>query len=365
MKKVGIIAEFNPFHNGHMYLINKVKELYPDSIIILVLNGYFLERGEISILSKKEKAKIALRYGIDIVCELPFVFGSQSADTFADASMFILNSLNCDTLVFGSECNNIELLTNIAKKEINNKLNIKDYLKEGLNYPTALNKAIESDISLPNDLLGISYIKSIIINNYDINPVCIQRTNNYHDVDIDDKIVSASNIRLKINNNIDVSKYTPINNFNLVNENKLFEIIKYKIITDKDLSKYLTVDEGIHNKIIKVIDEVSSLEDLILRVKSKRYTYNRIRRMFMHILVGLTKDDRNLLKYEYVKILGFNNKGQMYLKKLKSNVIINRKISSDYLAQKYELIAARIYDMLTDSNALKYELENKPIKNID
>ena len=212
MKTIGIIAEYNPFHNGHLYHIDKIKEQYPDSIIILALNGYFLERGEISILTKEDKTKIALENNIDIVLELPTLFGTQSADTFADKSISILNNFNVDTIIFGSECNSIDILENIAKKQLSEEFqeNVKTYLNDGINYPTALAKALNIDFTFnPNDLLGISYIKSAIINNYNIEFFTIKRTNSYHDIKSNEKIISASNIREKLKNNIDIKKYIP------------------------------------------------------------------------------------------------------------------------------------------------------------
>mgnify|MGYP002527353266 CR=1 FL=1 len=119
MEIIGIVTEYNPFHNGHLYQIKKTRELYPDSIIVICLNGYFLERGEISIETKEEKTRLALKYGANIVVELPFVFGSNSADIFAEASVKILNNLHITKLLFGSELNDISLLTSLAKKQLN------------------------------------------------------------------------------------------------------------------------------------------------------------------------------------------------------------------------------------------------------
>ena len=166
METIGIIAEYNPFHNGHLYHINKIKELYPDSLIILVLNGYFTQRGIISVLSKEDKTKISLDNNIDIVLELPFIFGTQSSDIFAYNSVKLLNELKVNRIIFGSESNNLDLLNKVVDIQINDpeyEDRIKEYLNDGINYPTAMKKAlnIEEDISNPNDLLGISYIKAI------------------------------------------------------------------------------------------------------------------------------------------------------------------------------------------------------------
>ena len=363
MDIIGIIAEYNPFHNGHLYHIKKIKELYPNKILILVLNGYFLERGETSIISKENKTKLALNYGIDIVIELPFVYGTQSADKFSEASLKLLNTLGVNKIIFGSECNDIEKLTEIAKKQIKDDLNIKLYLKEGLNYPTSLNKALKSNINTPNDILGITYIKTILKNNYNIKAISIQRTNDYHDIESNDMIISASNIREKIKNNINIESYLPNTKYiNNINEELLFNLLKYKISTEDNLGQYLTVDEGIENKIKKEINNSNTLEELIINIKSKRYTYNRLKRMLIHILMGLKKEDANL-KIEYVKLLGFNKSGKNYINTIKktSPIPILTKIDKKDKIREYELKTATIYQLLTNENVNLFEQKNKPI----
>ena len=158
---VGIICEYNPFHNGHLYHLNKVKELFPNEIITLVLIGNFVNRGDMSVINKWDKTKLALDYGVDLVVELPFMFATQSADIYAYGAISILDNLKCDYLVFGSESNDIDTLIKIA----DTKVDIKDLLKKGYNYPKAidiaLKKKLNISINTPNDLLGISYIKAI------------------------------------------------------------------------------------------------------------------------------------------------------------------------------------------------------------
>ena len=171
MDVIGVIAEYNPFHNGHLYHIKEIKRMYPNSIIVAVISTSFLQRGEVSILNKWDKTKICLENNIDIVIELPFVFSSQSADIFSYGALKILHYLNVDKIVFGSESNDIKLLYNLAKEQLNNKLydkKVKKYLDEGYNYPTAMSKALSNEVTTPNDLLAISYIKQIIKNNYNI-----------------------------------------------------------------------------------------------------------------------------------------------------------------------------------------------------
>lgn len=369
MKSIGIICEYNPFHNGHLYHLKKVKEMFPDYIIILVLNGYFLQRGDISIISKENKTKLSLLSGVDIVLELPFVFGTQSADIFANQSITMLENLNCEYVVFGSECNDLKLLNKITDYTLNNSLiyneDVKKYLAAGLNYPTALAKAINIDFNFnSNDLLGISYIKSIKKNNFKIKPMTIQRTNNYLDTTSSEDIISATNVRKKLINNEMIHKYVPeitlpmIQNITL---NQIFTQLKYKIITEHDLSIYLDVDEGIEYRLKKVITECNNFDELLELTKSKRYTYNKLRRMFIHILVGLTKEDNKKIKLDYIKILGFNSDGKKYLNKIKKDISIPLTVDKDSLVYKYEMKSALIYDMASNNNNIEFEIKNKPI----
>ncbi len=369
MQIVGIICEYNPFHNGHLYHLKKVKELFPDSLVILVLNGYFLERGEVSILSKENKCQIALTMGIDIVMEIPFVYGTQSADTFANISLQILNELKCEYLVFGSESNDLDALNKISdytyRESENYQKDVKKYLSMGYNYPSSLAKALNIDFTfMPNDLLGISYLKAIKKNNYQIKPVIIKRTNNYLDTSSNEDIVSATNIRHKMENKEDITKFVPkmvLNKIEYISLNDFFPYLKYKILTEKDLSIYVDVEEGIHNRIKKVINDCHNIDELIDKLKSKRYTYNKIRRMLIHILIGFTKGDHQNLEFDYLKVLGFNERGKIYLNKIKSNLNIPLSINKKSLVYKYELTAAAIYDLISQRKCLEYEMNSKPL----
>ena len=364
MEKIGIICEYNPFHNGHLYHIKKIKELYPESLIILILNGYFLERGEISILTKEDKTKIALENNIDIVLELPFIFGTQSADTFAEVSLKILNNFYINKLVFGSECNDKNQLISLANMQLtqNYEINIKKNLKEGLNYPTALAKALNVNFNfLPNDLLGISYAKAIIKNNYPIDIITIKRTNDYHDLKSNSKIISASNIRNKLEHKEDITKYVPnIITQKIINVNKdnYFKLLKYKINTDYNLKQYLDVDEGIEYRLQKYINSSNTIEEFINNIKTKRYTYNKLNRMFIHILTSFKKEDNNNLSY--IKILGFNKKGQNYLNSFKE-FPIPIIVDKNSLQYKYELTSSIIYDLINNTNTYEFEKRNKPV----
>ncbi len=370
MHIIGTIGEYNPFHNGHIYHINKIKKMYPDSLIILVLNGYFLQRGEISTLTKEDKAKIALNHNIDIVIELPFVFGTQSADIFSEQSINLLNQLNVDTVIFGSESNNVDLLKSIALKQLNNdnySQDIQDLLDKGYNYPTAMAKALKiKDFEFkPNDILGICYIKAILKNKYNINIETIQRTNDYKDTKSNNSIISASNIREKLYNNKNISKYVPLDtstNIIIPDTKKYFELLKFKITTEKDLSIYLDVDEGIEYRLKKYINKANTIDEYIELIKTKRYTYNRLNRMFIHLLIGLTKKDNHNLKLDYLKILGFNKNGQKYLNSIKKDIILPITPFKKSIIYNYELTSSLIYDLINNTNTYIFEINNKPVK---
>ena len=331
MNIIGIIAEYNPMHLGHIYQINKIKEHFPDSIIIVITNSCFTERGEVSILNKWDKTKICLDNNIDIIIELPFAYATQSADVFAKGAIEILNKLKINILAFGSESNDLTKLETIVDTQLNNKNyndKVKEYLKEGINYPTAMSKALNDllnyTITEPNDLLGISYIKEIKKNNYPITPFPIKRIGNYHEKEVNNNIISASLIRTLLKNNNDITPFIPSNTINYLYKNisveTYFHYLKYKIISTKDLSIYQTVEEGIENRIQKTIHTSNSWEELIKNIKTKRYTYNKINRMLLHILTSFTKEEAKNIKIDYIRILGFNQQGKDYLNKIKKDI---------------------------------------------
>lgn len=368
MEIIGVIVEYNPFHNGHLYQLKRIKELYKDSIIVLILNGYFLERGLVSLETKEEKTRLALKYGADIVVENPFIFGSNSADIFSKSALELLNELKITKLVFGSESNNKDLLYEAAKRQLDEHFDtlVKQYMDKGVNYPTALNKAAGINISEPNDLLGVSYIKAILKNNYNIDVETIKRTNDFHDTKSCDNVISASNIREKINNNIDISKYIPEGNIVNIDYDLMFKILKYKISTSDDLDTYLSVDEGLDNRLKKVINDVKSIDEFISKIKTKRYTYNRLMRMLIHILVGVKKKDKEaILQNEYIRILGLSSDGQKYISKIKHDInlpIVSKFTSVNSVIKDYEIKAAMCYQLLTNEEVLKFEYQNKPIR---
>ena len=302
--------------------------MYKDSTVILVMSGSFTERGDLSIINKWDKTDIALYYGIDLVVELPFIYASSSADIFAKGAIEILKELKVEKIVFGSEINDINILYKLADIQLNNKEYNKiiiKYLEEGFNYPASCGKALYNisniNLNTPNDVLGLCYIKEILKQKANIEAVSIKRTNDYNDRNLNNNITSATSIRYALKNNQDIKSYVPKYTYkylkNLFYLDDYFIFIKYKILTS-DITKYIDVDEKMKNRINKYINECKTLDDLILKIKCKNYSYNRIKRMLVHILVDLKKED--MTYNNYIRILGFNNKGKLYLNKIKKDI---------------------------------------------
>lgn len=371
MNVIGIVTEYNPFHNGHIYQLNKIKEMYPDSLIIIAMSGNYTQRGEISIINKWDKAKISINHGVDIVLEIPFIFSNQSADIFSYAALKMLNEFKIDTLMFGSECNDKEKLIKAASIQINNSefdRLVKSYINKGENYPTSVNSAIKDltgiSINESNDLLAVSYIKEILKNNYKIDVVPIKRTNSFLDIESNEDIVSASNIRNKIKCNIDVSKHLPkeaLDMIKLYDENKLFELLKYKIISEKEeLEKYHLVSEGIHNRIYKSLMISNNYQELVENIKTKRFTYNKVNRILINILVGFSKEEANSFKtLEYIRVLGMSERGKNFYSNIKKNILIPVTTKfENYKSAQIELRTSMIYSLLCSNNI------NADIKNI-
>ncbi len=378
MEKVGIICEYNPFHNGHIYHLKKIKEMFPNCFITLILSSSFTERGELSFLTKWDKTKIALKYGVDLVIELPFIFATQSADVFSGSAISILEKLDMDYLIFGSETNDVEIFKNLVSTMLYNKEYdklVKKFLDLGNSYPSSVSKALydltNTKLIYSNDILAISYIKTIMLNNYKIKPLTIKRTNNYLSTSLTLDISSATSIRKAYLDNQDIRNQVPPITFKLLDINKnymdnYFYLLKYKLINEiNELDKFLDVSEGIDKRIKKYIYKVNSYQELIDSIKSKRYTYTRLNRMFLHILLNLKKD--NVPKdVSYIRVLGFTKRGMSYLKQIKNNldlkIVTHYKDTTDEVL-KFELKATILYfHILNKDYLIEEELKSIPIK---
>lgn len=369
MSVIGIIAEYNPFHNGHLYLLQKSKELTGANFSIAVMSGNFLQRGEPAFWNKWERTKMALLSGIDLVIELPFVFATQDAGGFAEAGIRLLNSLGIvDYIAFGCENNNLELFLRLAELINNNHFLIKDIekeeIKKGFNFPNIREKIItslfinqyrdctkysleeiKSVLNNPNNILALEYVISLQKTNSSIKALPIKRIgSDFNQNKLEGKFSSATAIREtikeyysnlqnkllleKTKDAVPVSTYSSIinqlkNDINPILYSDFEQMIfsKLRSISIDDLKKINGIDEGLENKIKKASLTTTDLEGLISTIKSKRYTRTRIQRMIIHCLLNLTKQEvKSFSNFGplYFRILGLSNKGQDILRKAKA-----------------------------------------------
>lgn len=329
MKVCGIIAEFNPLHNGHKFLIDQVKEQIKPDFLIVVMSGNYVQRGEISLIDKWEKTKMALKSDVDLVVELPFQAAVASADIFAENAVKLLADLGCTDLVFGTEdikFNYIEAAQKIIASEKDSSI-FEEYTQS---YANQINNFYTQNLGItirnPNQMLGLNYALAIIRNHYPINIIPISRVGVKHDDSKTvDSFASASRIRQNIKENKPIKNLIPIVTENILNNSSIisqnyFKYLKYKIIMtdEKDLEKIYQMVEGLEFRVKSAIRNVDSLSELIEAIKTKRYTYARIRRLLLYVLLNVTKEDIDKANL-YHRILGFNKNGQTYLRKIKKN----------------------------------------------
>ena len=319
MKITGLIVEYNPFHNGHLYHINKAKELTNPDVLVAITSGNFNQRGDISIINKFDKTKAALENGIDLVVELPYIYTTQNAYVFGSKAVDILNKLNTNYLVFGSETNNLEELKKYAQLEVD-VTRLKQLMHDGNSYPKSY--GLLSSSLYPNDMLAVTYLKALA--NTNIEPISIQRTNDYLSQDLD-IISSATAIRKAVKDNLDISKTTPIKINDPIFNEDLYPYIRNILFThsSEQLSKIFLVSEGIENLLKDNAIKYDNYEDFINNSISRRYTKSRIQRILLQIANNITKNEVSALPdNNYIRVLGFNNKGQELLKSLKEDVNI-------------------------------------------
>ncbi len=292
---IGIIAEYNPFHNGHIYQLEYAKKTWPNEEIIIIMSGKYVQRGEIAIASFEERSKMAIKYGATKVVELPFKYATQAAHIFAAGAVDVAAKNGVTTLLFGSESDDVNNLLFITET-INN--NIKEYkrllklkLKMGLSFPKsaaeALSEIAGQSITLPNDILGLEYVKAIINNGYKIKPHSIKRTVEFHSDESNGKFASASLIRQMVKKGEDVSMYTPMKfkkDFETIEDHysKFQEIVKET--PADELAKSQMISEGMENLFKKHID-AKTYDEFVNRTNSKRYTSSRIKRVMLYILL--------------------------------------------------------------------------------
>ena len=336
MKILGIVVEYNPFHTGHLYHLEKAKEIVQPDLTIAIMSGNYVQRGEVAIIDKFKRSELAIKYGVDLVIELPFVYVSQSADYFCKGAIDLLYHIGVTDLVFGSECGTIETFKEIAyaiekQPDMYNQY-VRDAMNQGLRYPDACNQALSQllgkSIVTPNDLLGLGYVKEVIFNHYPINLHCIERSNDYHETTLN-KIASATALRKALFNHKDVHEYLFDMSYytKLYKQSDFFSYLKYQIIIqdESSLKKLHLVDEGIENL--------------------------------------LKQEIQNALSVDYLHILKMNQKGQAYLHQIKKTCdykIITNLSTYKHSALDLEIKASKFL-ALQDASILEQEFKNIPI----
>ncbi|ALF19885.1 nucleotidyltransferase [Fusobacterium nucleatum] len=343
---VGLIVEYNPFHNGHLHHIQEIDRLFEDNIKIAVMSGDYVQRGEPSLINKFEKTKIALSQGIDIVIELPAFYSTQSAEIFAKGSVNLLNKLSCNYIVFGSESNDLDKLKRIATISLTKEfeLSLREFLAGGLSYPTAFSKALFDEKLGSNDILALEYLRAIKTINSKIEAYSIKREKTGYYDDEKDNFASATYIRKilldynkkkedKLNK---IKNLVPEFSYKILEENfgvfsclsDFYDLIKYNIIKNhSELKNIQDLEVGLDNRLYRYSLENLSFDEFFNKVLTKRITISRLQRILLHSLFGLTEDitDKVKNKVPFVKILGFSTKGQEYLNYLKKSESYNER----------------------------------------
>ncbi|WP_300386068.1 nucleotidyltransferase [Clostridium sp.] len=397
MNITGIITEYNPFHKGHLYHLNSSIKSTNSQGTICIMSGNFVQRGVPALVDKWTRTKMALENGVDLVIELPTFYALSSAEFFAKGSIKILDSLGIvNNLFFGSECGDINKLYLISKTLLEEPSDFKDSLKENLNLgltyakareialiKTLKNYELDGILKNSNNILGIEYIKNLIKIDSVIKPITFKREGSkYNDKILNSEFSSATSIREHLKGNLpieDLKKYLPENTYeillnyrnksNYVFEDSMFNYIKYRLISKSvNFNNLFEITEGLDNKFLKEIYNSNSYNDLILNIKSKRYTYTKISRLLTQIFLNFDKysfEELSKEDYLYARVLGFNNVGQKILKTMKNKssipiiTKINNKDNNPLLNLDIESTA--LYSLLNKSINPKADYLNSPI----
>ncbi|MBD3859464.1 nucleotidyltransferase [Bacillus sp. 28A-2] len=383
LKATGVVVEYNPFHYGHAHHVRQAKKQTSSDVAIAVMSGSFLQRGEPAIVSKWARTKMALQNGVDIVCELPYIYAVQKAETFANGAVSILDALKCRSLFFGSEDGDINVFKRTAhawqEKKAEIDLLTKEKVKEGLSYPAAAAAAFQEtiylehllDLSKPNNILGFHYVKAILERSPHMQPFTSKRiASGYHDekLPVNQKIASATSIRkaLKEHGSFEaVTPYLPDNTLKQLHDyhssygllhtkEAYFSFLKHVFHTMNaaELEGIYEMEEGIEHRMQKAITHASSYEEYLSLVKTKRYTWTRLQRMNTHLLMRVKKKDMHQLleekKAPYIRLLGMSKKGQQYLSLVKKELdvpLVSKLSSFSHPALDLDIRASRVFSL--------------------
>ncbi len=343
MKITGIVVEYNPLHYGHQHHIEEAKRLTNCDYLIAVMSPNVVQRGEFAFVDKFRRTQAALDQGIDCVVELPTLFTLQNADVFAREAIKRLYQMGCDTVVFGSESNQLEVLQEIADLPVNLSY-FKEAMQSGASYAKAL--SLESTQIAPNDILAIAYLRAL--KTYPMQALSIQRSNHYHGNNQD--IYSAREIRENYQNP-NYAAQSLIALSDVILPEQIYPFLRYKLLStpSSELKDFFLVSEGIENQLKKCAETAESYEDFLNLATTKRYTTSRIRRTCLHILLHHQQASiAKLPPYEVVRLLGFKKRIQPHLRKLqdKETRLATRFLDLPKPYAKMELNATSVYALL-------------------
>ncbi len=396
---IGVVAEYNPFHNGHYYHLQATKEITGAEYCVAVISGNFTQRGDTSIVNKWAKAYMAICGGADLVIELPTVYSISSAENFASGAVKILDNLKVvDAISFGAEANDLATLNNIANvlyEEPKAYTNILSHeLKKGISYPAARENALmmylndikryANTLSSPNNILAIEYLKALKIQKSKLEPIMIKRKKVYYnDNKIVDDFASATAIRklLQDGEYANLRKVIPRSSYTIIGQESrkggmVLSLSKYekeiiytlRKMTVEEIAELPDVSEGLQFAIKNAANEANNLKDLISNIKSKRYTQTRIQRILLYALLGIDKKlmENSRKVVPYVRVLGFTQKGKSLLSEIsrrnpKLNIITSLKKYMDQNQNKNKVLAEMLEKDIfaTDVYTLGYIGESK------
>ena len=333
--RAGIVAEYNPFHNGHLYQIAETGKYDPE-LVMAVISGDFVQRGEFSFIDKWEKTEIALNNGIDLVIELPLYYSLQNAEVFCREAVKILEYMEADTQIFGAETGDINKLNEVIQMQNTDSYArlLKKYLKNGESYSVSHHKALSEfgmgDFFLSNNILAMEYMKTIREKGFHIKPHIVERkSTGYNETEITENITSASNIRkiykegrLAENQNV-----MPEEVYNIIKskaeedsktEDRLYELFRYKILTyeRKELGEIYDMSEDLLNRLLHQASRSDTYSSFTANMKSRNFSVSRIKRSILNVLLDIKEKDIQDSEPEYVRVLGFNQRGREHLHRL-------------------------------------------------
>ncbi|MCI5972687.1 MAG: nucleotidyltransferase family protein [Anaerococcus sp.] len=374
MKKLAIISEFNPFHNGHKYLIDKAKEFTKTDLAISLMSGDFVQRGEASLIDKYSRAEAALDNGFDLVIEMPNFISLQSAEFFSYKSIELLNKLKIDYLAFGIENLDSEKFLEISAKIINNNELVEELTKNFIDSKHSFTEArylalkkflVVDDFISSNNILALEYIRSISKINPQIKPIPIRRLGaNNQDLNIkDEKFASSTSIRRNLSGNIKklmpYSSYQKLKdfqeNYKIASKEKLFDIFKYKLmIEESPIKDSLCYEEGLDNYFRQLLKNNPSYDEFINLAVSRRNTKARVKRLMINYILNNHKY-LNEIDFNFVKVLAFNEKATRIFRDIKEDLrIVIRKSdienlsSDDLLIYENMVKASNLYSLLIE-----------------